>query len=111
LCMLFPLETFGDTVFDLRGVPLILVTLYGGKLPGIICTLTISTGRLWMGGENAWVGVLLAVIGFIIASSFAPYFRKSIRKWKGILITGGVFILSYIVILILFLDPLQPYFY
>ncbi|WP_160921396.1 ATP-binding protein [Guptibacillus hwajinpoensis] len=111
LCMLFPLETFGDTVFDLRVVPLILVTLYGGKLPGIICTLTISTGRLWMGGENAWVGVLIAVIGFIIASSFGPYFRKSIRKWKGILITGGVFILSYIVILILFLDPLQPYFY
>ncbi len=111
LCMLFPLETFGDTVFDLRVVPLILVTLYGGKLPGIICTLTISTGRLWMGGENAWVGVLIAVIGFIIASSFGPYFRKSIRKWKGILITGGVFTLSYIVILILFLDPLQPYFY
>jgi len=111
LCMLFPLETFGDTVFDLRVVPLILVTLYGGKLPGIICTLTISTGRLWMGGENAWVGVLIAVIGFIIASSFGPYFRKSIRKWKGILITGGVFILSYIMILILFLDPLQPYFY
>ncbi|WP_273835711.1 ATP-binding protein [Guptibacillus sedimenti] len=111
LCMLFPLEIFGDTVFDLRVVPLILVTLYGGKLPGIICTLTISSGRLWMGGENAWVGVLIAVIGFIIASSFGPYFRKSIRKWKGILITGGVFILSYIVILILFLDPLQPYFY
>ncbi|PFG03126.1 two-component system sporulation sensor kinase B [Bacillus sp. es.036] len=111
LCMLFPLETFGDTVFDLRVVPLILVTLYGGKLPGIICTLTISTGRLWMGGENAWVGVLIAVIGFIVASSFGPYFRKSIRKWKGILITGGVFILSYIVILILFLDPLQSYFY
>ncbi|WP_159781151.1 ATP-binding protein [Bacillus sp. N1-1] len=111
LCMLFPLEKFGDTVFDLRVVPLILVTLYGGKLPGIICTLTISTGRLWMGGENAWVGVLIAVIGFIIASGFGPYFRKSIRKWKGILFTGGVFILSYIVILILFLDPLQPYFY
>ena len=111
LCMLFPLEKFGDTVFDLRVVPLILVTLYGGKLPGIICTLMISTGRLWMGGENAWVGVLIAVIGFIIASGFGPYFRKSIRKWKGILFTGGVFILSYIVILILFLDPLQPYFY
>ncbi len=111
LCMLFPLEKFGDTVFDLRVVPLILVTLYGGKLPGIICTLTISTGRLWMGGENAWVGVLIAVIGFIIASGFGPYFRKSIRKWKGILFTGGVFILSYILILILLLDPLQPYFY
>lgn len=111
LCMLFPLETFGDTVFDLRVVPLILVTLYGGKLPGIICTLTISIGRLWMGGENAWVGVLIAVIGYIIASGFGPYFRKSIPKWKGILFSGGVFILSYIVIIILFLDPLQPYFY
>ncbi|WP_226659482.1 ATP-binding protein [Guptibacillus hwajinpoensis] len=111
LCMLFPLEKFGDTVFDLRVVPLILVTLYGGKLPGFLCTLTITTGRLWMGGENAWIGVLIAIVGFIIAIGFGPYFRKSIRKWKGILFTGGIFLLSYIAIIIVFLDPLQPYFY
>ena len=111
LCMLFPLEKFGETVFDLRVVPLILVTLYGGGLPGLICTLTISFTRLSMGGEYAWIGVLIAVVGLIVALGFHTYFQKSIRKWKGILFAGGLFLISYIVIVILFINPLKSYFY
>ena len=111
LCMLFPLEKFGDTVFDLRVVPLILVTLYGGKLPGLICMMTISVTRTWMGGENAWVGVLIAIVGFLIAIGFMNYFQRSIRKWKGIIFTGILFIISYIAIILIFLEPLKTYFY
>ncbi|MDQ0484650.1 ATP-binding protein [Guptibacillus hwajinpoensis] len=111
LCMLFPLEKFGDTVFDLRVVPLILVTLYGGGFAGLICMLTISSVRLGMGGEYAWVGVLIAVVGYMIALSLNGYFKRSIRKWKGILLTGGVFMLSYIAIVWMFIDPLKAYFY
>ena len=111
LCMLFPLETFGETVFDLRVVPLILVTLYGGKFAGLICMLTISIMRLGMGGEYAWIGVIIAVAGYLISISLNEYFQRSIRKWKGILLTGGTFLLSYIAIVFIFIDPLKLYFY
>ncbi|WP_347552313.1 ATP-binding protein [Pseudalkalibacillus hwajinpoensis] len=111
LCMLFPLEKFGDTVFDLRVVPLILVTIYGGGLPGFICTATISFTRLSLGGEYAWVGVLIAIVGFIIAYCFNGYFQRSIRKWKVILLTGGIFLMAYLTIVLLFINPLESYFY
>ncbi|TKD68712.1 ATP-binding protein [Pseudalkalibacillus hwajinpoensis] len=111
LCMLFPLETFGETVFDLRIVPLILVTLYGGGFAGIICMFTIILMRLGMGGEYAWVGVLIAIVGYIISLSFYGYFKRSIRKWRVILLTGGTFMLFYIAIVLTLIVPLKAYFY
>ncbi|MBN8209259.1 ATP-binding protein [Bacillus sp. NTK071] len=111
LCMLFPLETFGETVFDLRIVPLILVTLYGGGFAGLLCMSTIILMRLGMGGEYAWVGVLIAMVGYIISLIFYRYFKRSIRKWKVILLTGGTFMLFYITIVLTLIVPLKTYFY
>lgn len=109
--MLFPLETFGETVFDLRIVPLILVTLYGGGFAGLLCMSTIILMRLGMGGEYAWVGVLIAMVGYIISLIFYRYFKRSIRKWKVILLTGGTFMLFYITIVLTLIVPLKTYFY
>ncbi len=111
LCMLFPLEKFGDTVFDLRVVPLILVTLYGGVIPGIICTVVISIARFWMGGEFAYIGVSLAVIAFFLSWGYRDLFQKANRKWNVILQVGVIFLITYIAIILWLVQPSEPYFY
>ncbi|WP_270182461.1 ATP-binding protein [Alkalihalobacillus sp. CinArs1] len=111
LCMLFPLEKFGDTVFDLRVVPLILVTLYGGAVPGVICAVVISITRFSMGGEFAYVGVSLAIIAFVLAWGYRGLFERSIQKWNVILKVGSIFIITYISIILWLVKPSEPYFY
>lgn len=111
LCMLFPLEKFGDTVFDLRVVPLILVTLYGGGIPGVICAVVISVARMSIGGEYAYIGVGLALFALLLAWSYRKTFQSATRKWSVILQVGGIFLGTYIVTIVLLVKPSEPYFY
>ncbi|WP_257349399.1 ATP-binding protein [Pseudalkalibacillus decolorationis] len=111
LCMVYPIETFRTTVFDLRTVPLIVVTLYAGIVPGAICAFVISMGRLWIGGEYAWVGVLITVIALLIAFGYSRSFSEANKKWKPALIAGFLFFLFYLMIINTYLDFLPTYFY
>jgi two-component system sporulation sensor kinase B len=111
LCMIYPIESLGATVFDLRTIPLIVVTLYAGSVPGAITAGAIIIGRLSIGGEYAWIGVLLTVVAFIIAFSFSQLFATSHKKWKPGLAVGFIYFLFYILIVSVFVEVLPAYFY
>ncbi|WP_245688084.1 GGDEF domain-containing protein [Salimicrobium halophilum] len=51
---------FNDTIIDLRHIPLIIVTYYGGVVPAILSTLLIGIGRLIIGVNiSSFLGVVL----------------------------------------------------
>ncbi|WP_349409615.1 ATP-binding protein [Pseudalkalibacillus sp. SCS-8] len=111
LCMIYPIEALRSTVFDLRTVPLMVITLYAGLIPGSMCALVIILARLWIGGEYAWVGVLLTIIALLTAFSYASLFREASKKWKPALVAGLLYFLFYIMIINMYVDFLPNSFY
>ncbi|WP_417897069.1 ATP-binding protein [Bacillus haimaensis] len=80
LCMLYPIETLEDTHFDLRMIPILLVTLYGGAYPGILSAAIVSIVRFFIGGEFLYVGIAVSILAFIVAVTFRTVFLKSSNK-------------------------------
>ncbi|TLS38077.1 ATP-binding protein [Pseudalkalibacillus caeni] len=111
LCMYNPLDTFGETVFDLRTIPLLLVTLYGGGLAGFICTVSVAAARLFIGGEYAWVGVIITFAAFLTSFGFSFTFKRTTNKWGLITYIGLIFGLLYIMIINVYVRNLPMYFY
>ncbi|WP_042375548.1 LytS/YhcK type 5TM receptor domain-containing protein, partial [Neobacillus jeddahensis] len=49
-CMVYPIETLGETHFDLRMCAVLVLTLYAGWLPGSIVLLSVCMVRYFIGG-------------------------------------------------------------
>ncbi len=111
LCMAYPIEVLRSTVFDLRTVPLLIVTLYAGIIPGGICALFIIMARWSIGGEYAWVGVLITVVALLTSLSYSKMFKDSHKKWKPGLLAIFLYFLFYILILNIYIDFLNMQFY
>ncbi|MEI5906459.1 ATP-binding protein [Bacillus spongiae] len=78
LCMLNPIESLGETNFDLRMVLILVSTLYFGWSVGAITTTAVTIGRYFIGGKFFLVGIVINLTAFIIALIF----RKSFMKWE-----------------------------
>lgn len=111
LCMAYPIEVLRSTVFDLRTVPLIVVTLYAGLIPGGICTLVIIVARMSIGGEYAWIGVLITIVTLLIGLGYSRMFKQAHKKWKPGMLAIFLYFLFYIFILNIYIDFLTIPFY
>ncbi|WP_264191385.1 ATP-binding protein [Metabacillus litoralis] len=80
LCMAYPIETLGETNFDLRMVAIIVVTLYAGWLPGLFTVIVVSAIRIIIGGAFLHIGVIVSIIAFAIALLFRKRFQLSNDK-------------------------------
>ncbi|WP_078381226.1 ATP-binding protein [Sutcliffiella halmapala] len=99
LCMLYPIETLGDTHFDLRMIPILIVTLYGGIYPGILSTIIVCIVRFFIGGQFFYVGIAVSILAFIVAMAFRPVFLKSVNKGLYGLLILTFYYMGYIFIL------------
>lgn len=99
LCMVYPIETLGDTHFDLRMVAILILTLYGGWLPGGIVLASVSIIRYLIGGQFIFIGILVSAIAFFIALAFRRRFLMSKHR----LLAGTLIVLLYFTIYILIL--------
>ncbi|WHY73291.1 LytS/YhcK type 5TM receptor domain-containing protein [Fictibacillus enclensis] len=99
LCMVYPIQTLQDSVFDLRNVPIMVATLYGGLIPGVICTLFVCAARLFIGGNFAMVGVGLALIAFVIAAAYKGFFTENKKKWKAGIVIASIYTVIYMMII------------
>ncbi|MFY3384560.1 EAL domain-containing protein [Paracidovorax sp. MALMAid1276] len=57
--MLTPVVLMPGVIFDARSVVLSMAGLFGGPVVAVITALMAITGRLWLGGSGAQVGVLV----------------------------------------------------
>ncbi|MBM7659576.1 two-component system sporulation sensor kinase B [Bacillus mesophilus] len=112
LCMIYPIETLGETNFDLRMLVIIITTLYGGLIPGVICTSFSILFRLFViGGSFATVGLLVTVLAFVVAIIFRRAFFKSEHKLLFSSLILVSYMVPYITIIYFTIDFLSFHFY
>jgi two-component system sporulation sensor kinase B len=111
-CMVYPIETLRNSFFDLRNVPILIVSLYAGWVPGAICTVMVIITRLAMGGDVAWLGVVLAMVAVITALSYRNFFTERKRKrWQPAIFIALVYSLFYTMFIYTYLEFLSLQFY
>lgn len=72
LCMVFPYQVMGEEyIFDLRQVPLIVGALYGGPVVSAVLFLVGAAGRIAIGGDGMYIGVL----NFFVVAAGVPLLR------------------------------------
>jgi two-component system sporulation sensor kinase B len=111
VCMLYPIETLRDSYFDLRNVPILIVTLYTGWLPGAICSMFVIIARYVMGGEFVWLGIVLTLLAYAVALTYMNFFDRDKRKWLSAIYISLVYSLFYILLIHTYLDFLTLNFY
>jgi two-component system sporulation sensor kinase B len=89
--MFYPIETLGETHFDLRMVAIMIVTLYVGWLPGSIVMLSTVIARYVIGGQFIYIGILVSILSFVITFSLRRVFLNSKHR----LITGSFILFFY----------------
>lgn len=92
-CMFYPIETLGETHFDLRMCAILILTLYAGWLPGGIVLVSVCVIRYMIGGKFFYIGILVSVVAFLITLVFRRLYLKS----KSRLAAGSLIIISYFI--------------
>jgi two-component system sporulation sensor kinase B len=64
LCLIFSYYAL-DLYWDLRYVPLVISTVYGGPLAGFINYLMILATRTYLGGNAIWFGYVSITLAFL----------------------------------------------
>lgn len=61
LCMSFPFSIGSGFIFDLRAIPFILGSLYGGTKLSVILFAVISVYRFYLGGDGFFISLIVMV--------------------------------------------------
>jgi two-component system, sporulation sensor kinase B len=99
-CMFYPITTLGDTHFDLRMCAILILTLYGGWLPGAIVLVSVCFYRYFVGGNFLYIGIMVSVFAFIIAIILRRLFLQSQSR----LAAGSLVLLCYFIVYIALLS-------
>ncbi|WP_028548874.1 ATP-binding protein [Paenibacillus sp. UNC451MF] len=105
-CMSFQICSFQEYLFDLRGVLLIIGSLYGGIFVGLILSVFTILVRVLQGGAELWSMVIIVMLGWMFISYFGRKYRLLPMKKKllaGTLLAGCVG--ELIIVLIYLLRP------
>ncbi|MDQ0484475.1 GGDEF domain-containing protein [Guptibacillus hwajinpoensis] len=86
--MIFSIKVNDATIVDLRHIPLLVVTLYGGTLPGLIALVVIQTARFIIG-----VNVSSFFSFGLMTSLYLGYLV--LRKWNAKILTKAFWMLIY----------------
>lgn len=112
LCMMYPIETLGETNFDLRMIVILITTLYGGAIPGLFCTFVTSIVRGFViGGSFLYIGILVGVLAFIIALMLRNSFLRSGKRIYYAFFVLVLYLFSYIAVIHNTVDFLYINFY
>jgi len=111
LCMLYPIETLGETHFDLRMIAILIATIYAGLLSGSIVLGCVIIFRYLIGGPYVMVGITVSVLAFVIGILFRKMLLKTQYKLLGSTIIFLIHSLFYITIINNYIPILHLPFY
>jgi two-component system, sporulation sensor kinase B len=103
LCMKFPIYIAPDCVHDLRQIPFLIGTLYGGGAVGFSLLVILLFVRFVLYGYN-FITVVVYATMFIITAFYSPMFDKLNQKKKlvmSMLLTFFLAILSAFIAIII----------
>ncbi len=98
LCLSFPVNFFEGFTFDLRQVPFIIGSLYGGYIVGIPLFLVIVIYRFLNGGEGVYVNLYVVSLIVIFVPLMKAYYLLLKLKFKILLNTGISIICSLLIV-------------
>ncbi len=73
LCMSFPVAIGVESLFDLRGIPLLIGILYGGYETGAVLSLIIIAYRFYLGVDVGFYHTVISL--FFIVPVFMAFYR------------------------------------
>lgn len=111
LCMVYPIETLGETHFDLRMVAIMIVTLYAGWLPGSIVLASVVTTRYLIGGQFIYIGILVSVLSFVVTIALRRIYLDSKHRVVAGTLIAFLYFYLYISILAFAVTFLDTFFY
>lgn len=71
--MLYPLVLSEGIIFDGRSIVISTVTLFFGPVAGLISSALAAAHRIQIGGEGAFIGVMVILASYIIGLAFHLY--------------------------------------
>ncbi|WP_191557124.1 ATP-binding protein [Metabacillus idriensis] len=111
LCMAYPIETLGETYFDLRMVFVLIVTLYSGWISGGIVLIVTCLARYLIGGDFYLIGIVITLAAYVMGLLFRKYFIQSEMKYISGTAIVGTYFLVYITIIYTYINFLEFQFY
>ncbi|MFB1081334.1 ATP-binding protein [Jeotgalibacillus sp. JSM ZJ347] len=95
LCLSFPFTINEGFLWDLRGVPIVLGTLYGGYRMGIFLTVVTMISRGLLGGDGVVISTITLCLIWVFYLLLMQRFQRSKIPGKIIIAT---FLVSFLVI-------------
>lgn len=81
LCLLFSYQAL-DLYWDLRYVPLVIATVYGGPIAGLINVLMLVPLRTYLGGTGLLMGLTSIAIAYLGSVLFAERAHRTIGRQR-----------------------------
>ncbi|MCM3408815.1 ATP-binding protein [Metabacillus litoralis] len=111
LCMAYPIETLGETNFDLRMIAIMVVTLYAGWIPGSIIVTIVSIARFIIGGSFLHIGIIVSIGAFVISLLFRKQYLNATNRFVSASYISIIYFLFYIIVIYINIDFLDAKFY
>ncbi|WP_164985034.1 ATP-binding protein [Ammoniphilus sp. CFH 90114] len=100
LCMSFPFASSSGFIYDLRYIPLVLITLYAGYEVCLLVSLIMFGYRYIIGGDGFYLSVIIMIFVIPFILFWVPRFRTCNPKKRvmmGVLVSFGVAVIDLIV--------------
>lgn len=98
LLLSIPIEE--NFVYDLRFVPFLLGSLYGGKKVTLWLGTLLILVRIPIGGDGIWLTIILVIFSTAVILGLSQIFEKKSTKWRLYFTTSFAFLYSIFAFLI-----------
>ncbi|WP_019153466.1 sensor histidine kinase [Robertmurraya massiliosenegalensis] len=98
LLLSIPIEE--NFVYDLRFVPFLLGSLYGGKKVTLWLGTLLILVRIPIGGDGIWLTIILVIFSTAVILGLSQLFEKKSTKWRLYFTTNFAFLYSIFAFLI-----------
>ncbi|WP_078543301.1 ATP-binding protein [Litchfieldia alkalitelluris] len=89
LCITFPIHINEEVIFDLRLIPIVIASLYGG-MPAILTLLFVNIGyRFLLGGDGVYATIIIATFTSLLTALIYPLFLNLAHRNR-IMLSGMV---------------------
>lgn len=92
--LFFSIPVNENFIYDLRFIPFLLGSIYGGKRVTIILGIVLILVRLPFGGDGIWLTISLVVVSSLAILWLNPKFGKKTTNWRLCITTTFSFIYS-----------------
>jgi two-component system sporulation sensor kinase B len=100
LCMTFSFNPIEGLIFDMRHVPFIIGTLYGGRKVGFVLLVVLLSYRFYIGGIGFWFATFEFTVIYSVLWFYTPIFHRFIKLKQKVKLSAIVSSLTPIIFIL-----------